>query len=306
MRRIRDAFLAFAAIILLLIIFLITPSLSKWQEHKALENPQYVHLTLRQDSEKITSILSPCTLWIGATQNFLFLLAKKDEAPCQSPQKQETSSFDIITGKLREDLAFFVFLVRDLFFTEESDNRGESNDENRRLLIVPKANVASLEFNPPPPSETPNPPSPDTGREAQCYLEEFQSIGPFESGQHGQPTSALQTQLDKLVEDWKKAPEKHTLQQLILIGRVDIQQLSEEERQFYGSDSGLAQARAEWVWERLEKKLEEKKVEIDRKRVILLSAGPRHVGQASDDDRSVEVYACWTPKPTASSADSGA
>ena len=141
----------------------------------------------------------------------------------------------------------------------------------------------------------------------QCHLEEFHSIGPFESAKHDQPTNALQTQLDKLVEDWEKAPEKHTLQQLMLVGRVDIKQLSEKERQFYGSDSGLAQARAKWAWERLKEKLKEKEMEVDPKRIILLSAGPLHVGNVSDDDRSVEVYACWAPKPeqVSSSADSG-
>ena len=139
----------------------------------------------------------------------------------------------------------------------------------------------------------------------QCHLERFHSIGPFESAKHDQPTNALQTQLDKLVEDWEKAPEKHTLQQLMLVGRVDIKQLIEKERQFYGSDSGLAQARAKWAWERLKEKLKEKEMEVDPKRIILLSAGPLHVGNVSDDDRSVEVYACWAPKPeqAGSSAD---
>ena len=98
-----------------------------------------------------------------------------------------------------------------------------------------------------------------------------------------------------------------TLWQLMLLGRVDIKQLSPEERKAYGSNNGLAQARAKWVLEKLTEEFPEYKNAFERS--ILLSAGPLHVrGEASEmnqaKDRSVEVWACWTPKPKPQSVDS--
>ena len=105
-----------------------------------------------------------------------------------------------------------------------------------------------------------------------------------------------------------KSPKDKTLQQLMLIGRADAKPLGGQMLQAYGSNNGLAQARAKWVWE----ELKAREVKIDPQRVILLSAGPLHVGEISGgavsdpdekkraEDRSVEIHACWAPKPAES------
>ena len=106
--------------------------------------------------------------------------------------------------------------------------------------------------------------------------------------------------------------EAKTLQQLMLIGRVDVTPLNEERRGRYGSNNGLAQARAKWVRDELVEKLKTKwklddpeKKEALRERTILLSAGPLHVGTNDKKsvpeeerklDRSVEVWVCGGAK----------
>ena len=95
-------------------------------------------------------------------------------------------------------------------------------------------------------------------------------------------------------------------QPLILIGRVDSSQFLEERRRFYGTQLELAKARAEWVRGELLKKFPE----IAPGLISVQPAGPQHVGKRVSPeklalDRSVEVYACWTPKepdPTSVSA----
>ena len=86
--------------------------------------------------------------------------------------------------------------------------------------------------------------------------------------------------------------EAGTPQQLMLIGRVDITQLNEQKRELYGSNNGLAQARAKWVWDKLVEKLNKPEKDALRERTILLSAGPLHVGKKVPEDRSVEVWVC--------------
>lgn len=90
--------------------------------------------------------------------------------------------------------------------------------------------------------------------------------------------------------------EAGTPQQLMLIGRVDITQLNEQKRELYGSNNGLAQARAKWVWDKLVEKLNKPEKDALRERTILLSAGPLHVGKKVPEDRSVEVWVCGGAK----------
>ena len=131
-----------------------------------------------------------------------------------------------------------------------------------------------------------------------------ETIGPFPIGDHDQlEKTAQECQNQLLTPDQfvNKMDGYFTTQQPILIGRVDITQLSDQARKDYGSDSGLAQARAKWVRDELIKNFKDKEQKDALKRAILLSAGPLHVrGNASDCnralDRSVEAWACWTPK----------
>lgn len=145
--------------------------------------------------------------------------------------------------------------------------------------------------------------------------ERVATIGPFREGKHdkmegregGKKENAKESPselviLDKLLHDLDSLFEAGTLQQLMLVGRVDITQLDENQRKYYGSNNGLAQARAKRVLDELVEKWAsnntEKKALLER--TILLSAGPLHVGQGEEDptdtdrakDRSVEVWAC--------------
>ncbi len=136
-------------------------------------------------------------------------------------------------------------------------------------------------------------------------LEKVATIGPFSQGKH-EPDSETSATLTQHIDDMNSHFERKVPQHLMLVGRVDITPLSEERRKFYGSDSGLAQARAKWVRDELVKKAQGKEQKDALKRALLLSAGPLHVGTDGKDvppdkralDRSVEVWACGAPEPT--------
>lgn len=157
-------------------------------------------------------------------------------------------------------------------------------------------------------------------------------IGPFCEGRHDKMEGDKECKkenakkfppelvtLDQLIGNHRPLFEAGTLQQLMLIGRVDITQLDENQREYYGSNNGLAQSRAKWVLDKLVKKLgltDSKKEAALRERTILLSAGPLHVGRSAlktdgaknpekeqwvseidrAKDRSVEVWACGGAK----------
>ncbi len=128
-------------------------------------------------------------------------------------------------------------------------------------------------------------------------MEKFHTIQPFPEAEHDQLEDDEQEKLAILLNEMKEKFEESTLQHLMLIGRVDISQLSEK-RAFYGTQMNLAKARAEWVQGELRKKFS---TQIDSDRTILLSAGPRYVGdeateESRAEDRSVEIWACWIPK----------
>ena len=94
------------------------------------------------------------------------------------------------------------------------------------------------------------------------------------------------------------------LTQLLLIGRADRHRFRNEE---YGSNRGLAQARAKWVRDKLIRENQDAGVADNlASRTVVLSAGPLHVPaeckseDACDDayqrwrDRSVDIFACLT------------
>ena len=137
------------------------------------------------------------------------------------------------------------------------------------------------------------------------------TIWPFPKEEHElEQNSDGQKQLNALFIEMEKKFAESTLGQLILVGRSDARPVCKQTLALYGSSSGLAQGRAKWIWDELVKKFttpEQKKALQER--TLLLSAGPLYVrGEASEmnraKDRSVEVWACWTPKPTSPSADS--
>lgn len=137
--------------------------------------------------------------------------------------------------------------------------------------------------------------TPGTTLGAQCQWKKSE-IMPFKEGEHGLDSNELDVFVKTMSDGFK---DHQTLQHLILIGRTDITPLKKGKREFYGSNNGLAQARAKWVLvelkKELKKKLPEWKGDIE-KDALLLSAGPLHVGEANENDRSVEVWTCWVPK----------
>ena len=210
-----------------------------------------------------------------------------------------------------------------------------------RTFIVPMANLASLApidnsdpqgFRPSKVSPPQNDDSPEVEKLPCSSWEKPGIIGPFPEARHKgayiawklwtgeidnlslrfthyqtKPTGDKEFGLMSLEEFESKINFKfkaHTLQQLMLIGRVDSRPFNDSEGEYYGSQRGLAQARAEWVQEQLLKKFSK---EIDPGRITLLS--DNYLYEAEEKralDRSVEVYACWSPKPErgGSSADS--
>ena len=140
--------------------------------------------------------------------------------------------------------------------------------------------------------------------------EKVTTIWPFPKEEHElKPNSDGQKQLNDLFADMEQKFAESTLGQLILVGRSDAKPVCKQTLALYGSGNGLAQGRAKWIWDELVKKFttpEQQKALQDR--TLLLSAGPLHVrGEASEmnraKDRTVEVYACWTPKPKSEQAE---
>lgn len=314
---IRDGLIVFSATVLLLTaIFLLPPSLGNWQSRKMLKEPQYVRVMLRQDPMRLETILSPCALWVGVTQNSLFLLEEKQEnkTSCRGSKKQEVSLIESFSRYLGE-LATFVISFMQYAPGVESFSRylGEvsphfaslldlpniETSDNRRLFILPQANIASLEFNPPS----------SPVKEPRGFCREFKPITHFPESEHDELESPGKEILTILFNEMTPHFKNYRPDRLILAGRVDINKFkSKEKREFYGTQITLARARAEWVHGELLKRFS---TQIDSQQVTLRTAGPRCTDPNSSKcdqalDRSVEVYACWTPRepnPTSASAE---
>ena len=89
-----------------------------------------------------------------------------------------------------------------------------------------------------------------------------------------------------------------SLQGLILVGSVDKRPLSPALARNFGSNTGLAQARAEWVRNAI---VNEKALSPMPKTILTLSSGPAHIGhdllpKDLAEDRSVRVCAIWGSK----------
>ena len=172
----------------------------------------------------------------------------------------------------------------------------------------------------------------DQNHHCATGLKKVATIGPFPEGEHDR----LEGTADKCIDQRKSTKENaaesteecldqlvtlerlftpeqfvsemnkshQTLQHLMLIGRVDSSQFRKERRRFYGTQIRLARARAEWVRGELLKKFP---VQIDPQQVTLQTARPQCTAPNASDcartlDRSVEVWACWTPNESEQSA----
>ena len=86
----------------------------------------------------------------------------------------------------------------------------------------------------------------------------------------------------------RKVRTGEVMARILLIGRADSQPIDNE---CFRSNSGLAQARAEWVWSWLRLRLGEQANSIN---AVRTTAGPLWHGDPADmRDRSVEVHICW-------------
>lgn len=181
--------------------------------------------------------------------------------------------------------------------------------ESGKRFTVPADNMASVAFLPPK-SECPQAQSVEFA--PACHLEKLEDVKGFPEVEHQFKQETQDINLKPLFGKMECRFYGHTLEQLLLIGRADLRDiLPREKRKLYGSNSGLAQARAKWVKTKLYERFPGK---IDPGRTVLLSAGPLYInddgqdeqdGQDEDNERHasnrvVEVYACWAPKPARS------
>ena len=269
------------------------------------QKPRHVQVTIRQDAlqPKTRLPIPDRTFLIGTTSSFHFFyecekaLTTENGADAQvrwwNALKAENGPFaKLVQGRERSTLKPVVSVRWNT--VEEARPKCEKG----RPFIIPTANIASLEFNPSPVDTGPKPPVTDN----KVSLETFHTIWSFPEAEHDQIENDEEKKLTALFDEMKNKFEKHVLQRMMLIGRVDISLLSDEKRDFYGSNDGLAQARAKWVRDKLVENFEDEEQKDALKRALLLSAGPLHVGEEATEsnrkkDRGVEVWAYWTPKP---------
>ena len=142
--------------------------------------------------------------------------------------------------------------------------------------------------------------------ELDCGEGDSYKIGPFADGNAGdtsiKPDEKLLAKLNENIEPLVGKLTKNHLGQrplgLILVGSADKRELKPPLFHLFGSNAGLAQARAEWV----RKAIENSSMRPKPKTILTLSSGPAHVGQDPlpekdlAEDRSVRVCAIWGSK----------
>lgn len=170
---------------------------------------------------------------------------------------------------------------------------------NGAPFVVPTPNLVSMDFHEP--LRAPTPPLSTTLRNHCLSF----TVGHFEQGKHHlEDPSSIPGTLGRRIAKASSWLEGRVPSQLVLVGRVDVAALAD--LTVYGSDMGLAQARATWVRDRLlDLANPDAKSSLDD--AILLSSGPLHVDDDSEcnrrNDRVVEIWSCSTvaAKPAAAS-----
>jgi hypothetical protein len=114
-------------------------------------------------------------------------------------------------------------------------------------------------------------------------------IGPFKPGEDSgaMPEAAVLAIANKLNE---VIPDRHLLS-LLVLGSADKQPLKKALLKKYGSDRGLAEARASWVKTRMKTLLK-----VQPTSYVILASGPTIESKTVSDreqDRFVEVYEVW-------------
>jgi len=122
-------------------------------------------------------------------------------------------------------------------------------------------------------------------------VKKFDEIGPFPIGDHklyGYTKEKMMIKIRRL----KKELNNNEVYFIFLIGKSDKIPLGKNIREVYGSNIGLAQARANWVKRLIKKNLPKNNLKIP---LIAIGTGPDMVGVNIDKDklakdRSVEIY----------------
>ncbi|MCK4306218.1 MAG: hypothetical protein KAY24_18400 [Candidatus Eisenbacteria sp.] len=131
---------------------------------------------------------------------------------------------------------------------------------------------------------------------SELHLEHLGGLGPFPSARHDTDETSMKVKLEKLLPRINRWAADERLGFLLLVGSADQRPLGVWSQETYGSNVGLAQARAEWVKVLLSRMISP---QIDPARIIALASGPEHIGldlpaKALESDRSVRIYACWS------------
>lgn len=141
-----------------------------------------------------------------------------------------------------------------------------------------------------------SPPAP-TSSSLDLSFKPFGSIQPFDSGKHELVSNTpaydiLSNTIDRLVDCAKTLPLLH----LTLVGSTDKFELSAPLKRTYGSNAGLARARADWIAKKISDQWNGEKATFQS---LSLTVGPAKVGNAvispkqTGEDRSVTIHALW-------------
>jgi hypothetical protein len=135
--------------------------------------------------------------------------------------------------------------------------------------------------------------------ESRFELREFGSIWPFPDAKHVPDDPSIEDSLMRIVTDVHKQSEGDSLNIILIVGGADKRLLGLEAEAMYGSNRGLAQARANWVRLEILRLFKQFHIQIDTTRIITLISGPKNIGtevlpEKLAEDRSVKVYVGWT------------
>ncbi len=133
---------------------------------------------------------------------------------------------------------------------------------------------------------------PSRGFAVECR--EDARIGGFLEAQHDQGDLLL-AKIDATARELKQRNSGGRLVALFFVGSADKRSLKNASLKIYGSNAGLAHARAKWVRDELRTRYAG-----DLPQTMLLSNGPNFVGanippEALTKDRSVQICELWSP-----------
>lgn len=125
---------------------------------------------------------------------------------------------------------------------------------------------------------------------SSLFINKIGTVGYFETGESKIHRDSIPIKISQIVNQIKKE-DKKVLNAIILIGHADKRQLLYPFKSIYGSNSGLALKRAQYI-----DSLLSNCIEIPSR--ITLNAGPRQVGfnipnKKLAEDRVVEIYGIW-------------